>query len=107
MPDYNILPTLIENLYCQTIEIDEYKSNGWFVPYYGIYRPSNMSLDSFLSLFKKISNDYPESSLRILICNNYCKFTNEDLENVDRKNLRILIGFSDFMDMKEQYETLN
>lgn len=60
-----------------------------------------MSIDSFLSLYKTIQKDYQEIRLVILNDNNYCDVINEDLNNVDRKNLQILIFFDDFNDMKE------
>lgn len=106
MPDWNTLPKLIKELYGESIEIDKYEPNGWLVAYYGIYRDKNTSLKSFMALYEKIKEDYEDQTqLRILKdkrFHEYEKITNQNLDNVDRENLRIVIFFGDLFNMEKR-----
>jgi hypothetical protein len=62
MPNWNELPKHIKELYGETIEIDEYKSNGWLRAYYSMYRPRDMPVSKFFSLYEKIKEDYEDQT---------------------------------------------
>lgn len=106
MTDHDRVQFFIKKLYGENIEIKDFKAIGWYSHHYNIIRPDNMELDVFLSMFEKIRNDFPQTTLKTMNNNMYCEITNQDLSTIDKNDLQIVILTSDLYDMEKRVKKL-
>lgn len=99
MNNHAKVQNLIKKLYGELIEIKPHSAVGWYTHHYSIIRPDDMDVDTFVSLFEKIANDYPNTRLNTIEKTRYCEITNHDLTTIDKNDLHIIILTSDIQNM--------